>query len=77
VHQEKSAESEVDGLWQAEVLSGLGDREHLRLPSCSRSCCHDVSGERIAVDGVDATGAADKASERDGNVTRTCSDVDA
>ena len=65
VHQEKSAESEVDGLWQAEVLSGLGDREHLRLP-CSSSCRRDgISRARVAVDGVDATGPADEPCEGD------------
>jgi hypothetical protein len=76
MHQEKSAEGEIDGLWESEVLSGLGDSEYLCLPGCSGSRGDGVSGEWIAVDGVDATGTADEARERDGDVAGTGTDVD-
>jgi hypothetical protein len=77
VHQQKPAEGEIDFLRQAEVLSLLGDREHLRLTSSGSRRGDGVSRPWIAVDGIDATGPTDEPCEGDGDVSGARADVDA
>ena len=51
VQQEEATEGEVDRLGQTQVLTGLGDGQHLAVRRCRLG--HLVTGQRVAVDGVD------------------------
>jgi hypothetical protein len=64
MQKQKAAISEIHSLWESEILSGLGYRDHLRPVGGRGGSCHDVSSARVAVDGVDAAFASDKLGER-------------
>ncbi len=75
MHQQEAAERQIDGFGKEQILSGLGDGEHLT----ERGRCRGdlVPSARIAVDCVDASFVAHDLGECHRHVPATGADVDA
>ena len=75
VQQDEPAERQVDGFGQGELLSGLGQRNHLGLGGHRGGSRHLVAAGRIRVDRVHPAVPSDDASQGHGHVAASCPDV--
>jgi hypothetical protein len=47
MQKQKAAISEIHSLWESEILSGLGYRDHLRPVGGRGGSCHDVASDKL------------------------------
>ncbi len=73
MQKEETTEGEVDRLGQAQVLTGLGDGQHLAMRGGRLG--HLVAGQRVAVDGVDPSLASDDLGQGHRHVSAARPDV--